>query len=132
MNFKYEFLAAPRLEIPGTDLKLALITNPRTVYLAQEFCHFYGNGGTLYDITPEYKIVVDFAETYGINQFYISLNDNETENTFVNSDDTILSHDYDNLWMKGEPNNYIPDSHQFCEGNFNLFMIIIKICAMFA
>ena len=124
MNSNYEFLAAPKLDIPGTDLRLALIAYPRTVYLAQDFCFFYANGGTLYDITPEYKIVVQFAKSYGIHEFYISLNDNETENTFVNSDGTILPNDYDNLWMIGEPNNFIPDSQQFCEGNFNIVLII--------
>ena len=122
MKYKFEFLAAPKFEIPNSDYKLALFIYPRDSYSALNFCQLYStNGGTLYDITPEYKSVVQFAKMYGVDTFYISLNDNATEGTFVNSEGAVLSNDYDHLWMIGEPDNYIPDEKQFCEGNLNIF-----------
>ena len=112
---KFELITAPKLEIPGTDTKLSLITYPRNVYEATAFCNYYANG-VLYDVTEDYKTVVEFAKSYGINEFYVSMNDQETENNFMNNNGAVQSNDFD--WQPGDPNNFIPDSHQFCEGNF--------------
>ena len=120
---KFEFLASPKLDIPGTDMKLSLISYPRNAVEAINFCKSYSNGGTLYDIQENYLSVVQFAESHGIKEFFISLNDKESENKFVNTDGTILPNDYANLWITGEPNNHVPDSRLFCDGNFYTLMI---------
>ena len=111
---KFEFLTSPKMSINGGDVTLALITNPQNVYEAENFCQLYTNG-TLYDLEPGYKKVVNFAKMYGIHAFYTSLSDKLDENNFTYPNGKQLGSNFDLLWKSGEPNNEIPKSHTFCE-----------------
>ena len=52
---------------------------------------------------------------YGIHAFYISLSDKHDENNFIYPNGKQLESDFDSLWLDGEPNNYMPMTHNFCE-----------------
>ena len=113
---KFEFLSAPKMEISGTGVKLALFSSPQNAQNAKKFCQLYLSNGKLYHLEHNWKNVVEFASTNGINTFYISLNDNTEENKFIYGNGSQFPEEFSHLWNQGEPDNYIPPTHHFCEG----------------
>ena len=111
---KFEFITSPKINLDDEEMTLSLITSPKNVYEAEKFCQLYSNG-TLYDLKPDYKKVVNFAKNYGIHAFYISLSDKLEENNFTYPDGEELGSNFDSLWNVGEPNNNIPETNNFCE-----------------
>lgn len=119
MEQTFEFLVSPKLVINDSNFTLALISNPRNVYEAKEFCTIQSNG-TLYHLDQNSITVVEFAKLHGIQIFYIGLSDSIIENIFHNSDGTSFSNDI-NLWNPNEPDNKMPDTAFFCEGELLQF-----------
>ena len=109
---KFEFLTAPKINLD--DKALALLTNPRNINEAEEFCKIYAKG-SIYDLDSNYQKVVDFAKQFGVYAFYTSLSDKLDENNFIYPNGKQLESDFDSLWLDGEPNNYMPMTHNFCE-----------------
>ena len=111
---KFEFFVSPKLNLNDGDKTLALLTNPKNIWEAEEFCKIYANGN-LYDLESSFQEVVDFANHFGVHAFYISLSDKHDENNFIYPNGKQLESDFDSLWLDGEPNNYMPMTHNFCE-----------------
>ena len=85
------------------------------MYSAEKFCSVYSNG-QLYDIESGFNTVVNFAKKFGVNTFYTSLSDKAKENNFTYPNGKKF--ELDIPWNAGEPNNKIPQTHFFCEGQY--------------
>ena len=128
---KFEFSYAPKMEISGTGVKVALLSSPKNAKDAKKFCQKYSSNGSLYHLEDNHKQIVEFANRYGITIFYISLTDTTEENKFIYGNGSQFPQEFSHLWNPGEPDNNIPPTHHFCEGIQIFFSLCFTVILFF-